>query len=72
MTNNNPNNFQLPSAEPSEKTPQQKVSEIVAYIKAGITLTFYLILVTIICGLGYVVLRITLWAAGTVLRAIGL
>jgi hypothetical protein len=73
MANNNinPNNFQLPSG-PSKKTPQQAVWEIVAYIKAGIILTFWLILATAMLGLGYVALQAVLWGVRVTIRALGL
>ena len=66
---NNPNNFQLPS---SRKSPQQVVSEIVAYIRAGITLILWLALITMALGLGYIALQGTLFAVRITLRAIGL
>jgi len=64
--------FQLPSESLSKKTPEQVVSEIVVYIKSAVTLVFYLVLLTIALGVGYVVLRVTVWAANTITRAIGL
>lgn len=74
MTNhhNNLNGLQLPPGETSKKSPQQVASEIAAYIKAAVTLIFYLLLLTIALGVGYVVLRVTVWAANTITKAIGL
>jgi hypothetical protein len=69
---NNPNSFQLPQAGPSKRSPQQVVSEIVAYIKAGITLTFWLILAGAMLGTAYVALQAILWAVNVTLRAVGL
>jgi hypothetical protein len=68
----NQDNFQLTPVIQEKQSPQETVSEIIAYIKAGITLTFYLMLVTIVLGIGYIVLRVTLWAASTVVKALGL
>ena len=66
---NNPDNFQLPS---QKKTPQQVISEITAYIRAGITLILWLALITIALGLGYIVLQGTLFAVKITLIALGL
>jgi len=69
---NNQNDFQINSSKSQNKTLIDIICELVAHIKAGITLIFYLIMITIALGVGYVVLRITVWAANTIVRAIGL
>ena len=69
---NNSSNFQLQPNAPRQKNLYDVISEIIANVKVAITLVIYLVLITIMLGLGYVILRITVWAASVVIHAIGL
>lgn len=63
-------NFNLQTTQ--KKTIWETISEVIANLKLGISLVLYFIAITILLGLGYVVLRITIWAAYVVTRALGL
>ena len=68
--NQNPNNPLLPNPSP-KRAPQQLAAEIVSWVKAGITVTAWLILLVVALGAGYLMIRGMLVALKLTLQALG-
>ena len=69
--NQNPNNPLLQNASP-KRTPHQLAAEIVSWVKAGITVTAWLILLVVALGAGYLVIRGMFVALKLALQALGI
>lgn len=71
--NQNPNNPNNPSLFPSaarRKTPQETIDGIVSWIKAGITLTLWLVRAAVTLAAAFVAVKATLYGVELILRAI--
>ena len=67
---NNPKNQALFPSAARKRTPQEIVDSIVLWIKAGITLTQWLVLAAVTVALAFVAIKGTLYGVRLILRAI--
>ena len=65
-----PNDMML--NETKQSSPGTIVAEIVAWIRAAITLILWLVIFSVVCLGGFVAIKSTWWAVRLILKAIGI